>query len=266
MPHPGPERYGGFTAARRVPRLEEDRCYGASGEREERAGANQADGLEDAHASLLCKDHTQTPRDLRSRDSGDLSSDCRVRDRENRPACRGLGTYAATALSAFHAKHLTQLGDHLDQVLLLFHDLPDVLVGAGNLVEDPAVLAALDALGLLPQVVDGEAFLGLAPAHLPARSVGSALEAHRVAQTADDEGSGPHRPWDDAEIALAGADGALARHEDLLAEVDLLGDVVVMAVDGFAEPGLRAEPPEDVLVEVEHRLAVRPRIALRPEQ
>src|SRR3954469_23430377 len=49
MPHPGPERYGGSTAPAPVPGLQEDRCDGASGEREERAGANQADGLEDAH-------------------------------------------------------------------------------------------------------------------------------------------------------------------------------------------------------------------------
>src|SRR3954463_4363760 len=91
MPHPGPGRYGGFTPPRRVRRLQEDRCDGASGECEERAGANQADGLEEAHAFLLCKDHTHLAEEVPSRDSRYLSPNCRTHDRENVPSWRDWG-------------------------------------------------------------------------------------------------------------------------------------------------------------------------------
>ena len=44
-----------------------------------------------------------------------------------------------------------------------------------------------------------------------------------------------HRARDDAQLAGAGADRALAGHQHLLAEVDLLGDVVVVAADRLVE-------------------------------
>ncbi|MFL5457281.1 MAG: hypothetical protein ACJ78X_12835 [Myxococcales bacterium] len=53
--------------------LQEDGGDGAAGQREERAGDNEADGLEDAHASLLCKDYTYGRSDVPSRDSGGLA-------------------------------------------------------------------------------------------------------------------------------------------------------------------------------------------------
>ena len=56
---------------------------------------------------------------------------------------------SAVAPSALHADDLFQLGDDLDQVLLLLHHAVDVLVGLGRLVDDAGVLAALDALGLV---------------------------------------------------------------------------------------------------------------------
>src|SRR5712692_3750247 len=48
--------------------------------------------------------------------------------------------------SPFDAEHLPQFGHDLHQVALLLHDLPDVLVGSGDLVEDAPVLPAFDEI------------------------------------------------------------------------------------------------------------------------
>ena len=48
--------------------------------------------------------------------------------------------------------------------------------------------------------------------------------------------------------------------------MDFLRDVVVVALHRVGEAHVGAEPPQDVLIEVEHRLAVRARVPLRPEQ
>ena len=44
----------------------------------------------------------------------------------------------------------------LDEVVGVRHDLIDVLVRSGNLVDDVLVLAALDVLRLLRQILGGE--------------------------------------------------------------------------------------------------------------
>jgi hypothetical protein len=46
--------------------------------------------------------------------------------------------------------------------------------------------------------------------------------------------------------------------------VVLLGDVVVVARDGRPEPDARKHPPEHSLQQVQHHLAVEPRMVLRP--
>src|SRR5213080_3515653 len=99
-------------------------------------------------------------------------------------------------MSAFDTEHLPQLGNDLDQVFLLLHHLSYVLVSRGDFVEDPAVLAALDTLGLLAQIVHRETPLRLAPAHPLARSMRCAVETEGIAQPADDERTGAHRPGD----------------------------------------------------------------------
>src|SRR4051812_29645595 len=168
--------------------------------------------------------------------------------------------------SAFHAKHLTKLGHHLDQVLLVFHHLLDRFVRSRNLVEHAAVLAALHSTRLRLEILHREAPPRLAATHPPPGAVARALEALLRTEAAHDEAPRSHAPRDDAQLALAGADGSLARDQDILAEVGLLGDVVVMAEHPVREPYVRPEPAQHVLVQPEHRLPVLHRVALRPEE
>src|SRR3954451_15284318 len=72
---------------------------------------------------------------------------------------------------ALDADDLLQVSNYLDQVGLGGDDGLDVLVGRGDLVDHPGVLAGLDAGRLGDQVVDGEPPLGLVAAHPPARPV-----------------------------------------------------------------------------------------------
>ena len=117
----------------------------------------------------------------------------------------------------------------------------DVLVGLGGLVDDAGVLAALDARGLILQIAHGEALARLAAAHAAAGAVRRRLERARVAEAAHDVRLRAHRARDDAQVAAPGADRALARDQQLVAEVDLLGDVVVVARDRLGEGDARPE-------------------------
>src|SRR5207237_8589054 len=105
---------------------------------------------------------------------------------------------------------------------------------------------------LLAQVLHGEAPLGLPPAHPAAGAVGGALEAVRVPQSTDDERPGAHRPGDDPEVALAGPDRALARDQYFLAEMDLLGHIVVVAMHRVGEAHIGPKPLQDLLIELHH--------------
>jgi len=104
------------------------------------------------------------------------------------------------------------------------------------------------------------------PTHAAPRAVGRRLERRRVAEATDDVRLGPHRSGDDAQLAAAGPDRPLARDEQLVAEVDLLGDVVVVARDGRVEPDARPPPPHHAREQVKHHLAVEAGVVLRPEQ
>ena len=68
---------------------------------------------------------------------------------------RALYTAAAGVPLTLDRDDLLQGMHHLHQVRLVGHDAVDVLVGAGDLIEHPLVLAALDSLGLLLQVLSG---------------------------------------------------------------------------------------------------------------
>src|SRR6185503_20722284 len=96
------------------------------------------------------------------------------------------------------------------------------------------VLAAENARGLLREVARGEGLLRLGAAHAPARAVRGGLEALRRALAAHDVGPGAHAARDDAELALARAYRALARHPHILPIVVLALHVIVMAIDDLA--------------------------------
>src|SRR6478735_8603085 len=119
----------------------------------------------------------------------------------------------------------------LDQIGLVGHHVVDALVRAGDFVEHTRVLAAHDALRLLDQFSRREGLSCLVAAHPAPGAVRAGMEALRRALAADDVAARAHAARDDAELAGTGADRALARQPDALAEVRLPLDVVMVAVD-----------------------------------
>src|SRR4051812_48263358 len=109
---------------------------------------------------------------------------------------------------------------------------------------------------MLPRVI---------PAHPAPGAVGARMEAVRRAFAAHDEAARAHAAGNDAELALTGADGALAGEPHLLAEVRLALDIVVVAVDGGARYfEARQVPAHGIEHELHHLLAVGARVVLRP--
>src|SRR5262249_55472951 len=130
--------------------------------------------------------------------------------------------------------NLLQRVHHLDEIALVLHHLVDVLVGARDLVDHAAVLAADDAGSLLGEVAGGESLHRLRTAHASAGAVRAGLEALLRAPAAHDVRARAHAAGDDAEVPLPRPYRALARHPHVLAIVLLALDVVVMAVDRLA--------------------------------
>ena len=116
-----------------------------------------------------------------------------------------------------------------------FDDRLEVLVGAGDLVDHAGVLAALHSRGLSGQVVEGEGPLGLRPRHPAAGAVGRGAVRRLVAEAAYDVRAGAHRTRDQAVLARAGPDRALAGHDQVDAVVGLLRHVIVVRGDLLAE-------------------------------
>src|SRR5262245_40968930 len=170
-----------------------------------------------------------------------------------------------TPNSALHAQDLLERVHHLHQVGLVRHDLVDVLVGARDLVEHALVLAADDALRLGLQIRDGKRLLGRVAAHPAPRAVGAGVEALGRTPAPHDVAASAHATRDDAEVAGARADRALAREPDVLTEVPLAPDVVMVAVHrlaGHLEGGNM--PRQRLEHEVHHFLSVGARVVLRP--
>src|SRR5688572_28748028 len=151
----------------------------------------------------------------------------------------------------------------LDQVRLVRHHLVDVLVGAWNFIDHSLVFPADDPLRLRLKIGNRKGLLRGVAAHPASGAVGAGMEALRRALAAHDVAARAHAAGDDAELAGAGADRALAREPDLLPEVLLALDVVVMTVDrltGDLEAG--QVPMQRVEHEVHHLLAVDARVVL----
>src|SRR5581483_7237748 len=172
---------------------------------------------------------------------------------------------AARRNSALDAKHLLQRVHHLDEIRLVRHHLVDVLVRARNLVEHALVLAADHALRLHLEIGDGELLLRRVAAHPAARAMRARLEAFGVASAAHDVAARTHAPRDDAELAAAGADRALARDPDLLAVMALALDVIVVAVHRLLRRLERRQMPMHGVDHEPHHLgAVGARVVLCP--
>src|SRR5687767_8313866 len=99
----------------------------------------------------------------------------------------------------------------LDEVRLVRHHLFDVLVGAGDLVQHARVLPAHHALGLRFQILHGELLLRRVATHAAAGAVRAGVEGICVALATHDVAARAHAARDDAELARARADRALAR-------------------------------------------------------
>src|SRR6186713_1845319 len=101
-----------------------------------------------------------------------------------------ISTTATTASyasrSALDADDLAKLMYDLDEVRLRRHDLVDVLVSHRRLVDHARVLLALDALGRLDVILDGEPPLRLATRHHTAGAMAARHVRIRVALAADD--------------------------------------------------------------------------------
>ena len=145
------------------------------------------------------------------------------------------------------------------------HHLVDVLVRAGDFVQHAFVFPAHHALGLRLEIFDRERLLRRIAAHAAPGAVRAGVEALRRAAAAHDVAARPHASRDDAELAFARADSALAREPDAFAEMKLSLDVIVMAVHrrfGRLEGGQMAM--HRVQHQLDHLGAVRARVVLRP--
>src|SRR5262245_52357129 len=103
----------------------------------------------------------------------------------------------------------------LDEVVLVRHDLVDVLVGAGDFVDDAAILAADHARGLRLEVGGRKLLLRLRATHAPAGAVRARVETVGRPLAAHDIAARTHAARDDAELALPCADRAFARNPDV---------------------------------------------------
>jgi len=172
---------------------------------------------------------------------------------------------ATCGWSAFDAEHLFEGVHDLDEVGLVRHHLVDVLVGAGDLIQHAAILAADDALGLRFQVLRREGFLRGVAAHPAPGAMRAGLEALGRAGAADDVAARAHAARDDAELAAAGTDGAFARDPDRFAEMLFALAVVVVAVHRLlGRLELRQVAMQRIDHELHHLFAVGTCIVLRP--
>src|SRR5262249_4386921 len=132
------------------------------------------------------------------------------------------------------------------QVRRLLDDLPDRLVGAGDLVQDAGVLSALDSLSLARQILAGESPLGLSTRHLSPRAMGRALAPLPVSEAAEPERARSHQYGNDPQLPRSRANRPFARHEHAFSEMHFIGDVIVVAVDRHGQT-----EPADVALESE---------------
>src|ERR1700733_12775774 len=119
--------------------------------------------------------------------------------------------------------------DYFDQVGLVGHDLGDRLVGVGMLINQllghgvvpgPARHRASQRLGR--QLAEGRL-----ATETPTGTMGAGLVRGFIALTTHDERGRAHRTRDDPHVRESGPYGALAGDPDLLAQMSLLGRVVV---------------------------------------
>src|SRR5271165_66664 len=112
--------------------------------------------------------------------------------------------------SSFHAEYLLQTVHDIDQIALCRKHRVDVFVRRWQLVDDPRVLAALNACRLLREVSPRESALGLAARHLAPGPVAAGVVRRGIALAAHDERFRAHATGDDAKLSRAGRHRALA--------------------------------------------------------
>ena len=113
--------------------------------------------------------------------------------------------------------------EDVDEVGLGGHDLVDILVNAGDLVE-PSGDEFHAALFQYPvDLTPFEGLEGFGPAHDTARAMGGRQQRVNVALAAHEISRRRHRPGDDAEDTFAGGSGAFAMDNDITVDA---GDAV----------------------------------------
>src|SRR5262245_7379071 len=103
-------------------------------------------------------------------------------------------------------ENLAQGVQNLYEVGLVGHDLVDVLVGGGDLVQQGfGPLGQPHLAGHLGgQIGGGEQLLGLGPAVAAARAVRAAVPTGRDTLARNDVAAGAHRTRDDSQVAQVG--------------------------------------------------------------
>src|SRR5580704_14275991 len=127
---------------------------------------------------------------------------------------------------------LSEAMKHLDQISLIGHHPVDVLVRAGDLIDELVGVAGLPhpVAHLRGQVGAGEAASSLTTGHSTTGPVRTRMVRILVAPAPHDVAAGAHRPGDDAKVVHVGLDCSLAGNPHRPAVVDLAGGEVVMAV------------------------------------
>src|SRR5579862_3465992 len=150
-----------------------------------------------------------------------------------RPAsapCVGAWRYGSVA---FAVHDLAQGVVDAHQIAGILHDAIDVLVGAGDFVEQHFGPAELDPGHGRFEILHRVGGSRLGARHPPSRAVRRGLERLRIAEPADDVAARAHRTGNHAAHAFAGFYGAFARDPDVVAEVTLDLREVVVAIDAL---------------------------------
>jgi len=123
----------------------------------------------------------------------------------------------------------------LDEIALVVHDLANVLIGVGVLVEQALRIAVpRDAVHRVDQGILGQLLAGCSARQPATRAVRRRAIGRWIAETRHDERTGGHRPWDDPHAALRRVDRSLSRHPHFDAMMRFARGVVVVTLDRLA--------------------------------
>jgi len=114
---------------------------------------------------------------------------------------------------AFHAHHLPQGVNDIDEILLRVHHGIDGFVGHWSLVKYFCIFTALHTSGGGDVIRHGKPALGLRTRHGSSCTMATATKAFRISLDAHDVGTHPHAAGNDSHIAFASAHRTLSNNQ-----------------------------------------------------